>query len=75
MRLRFFPENQTTLRMPKWFILIKRLMHVCTRHDQITLFSVLVNSEVKISDHTQEILHVNVANVSIAAEMNVSNNY
>ncbi len=42
-------------------------MHVCARHDQITLFSIHVNSEVKISDHTQEILHVNVANVSIAA--------
>ncbi len=34
-----FPEDTRTLLMSKWFILTKRLMHVYTRHDQITFFN------------------------------------
>lgn len=41
-----FLENHTTLRMAKWLIQIQP--HVCTRHDQITLFHVHVNSKFEI---------------------------
>ncbi len=58
-----FPENWTTLRMSKSFILTKPLMHVYTHHDQITLIRVHVNSEEFESlitlnfDQIEEILH------------------
>ncbi len=47
----------------KWFILMKHLMHVNARHDQITLFSVHVNNEVgtlmtQDFDQIEEILHM-----------------
>ncbi len=44
-------RKTTTWHMSKWLVLITRLMHVYTRHDQITLCSVHLNSEVGISNH------------------------
>ncbi len=51
------------MRMSKWFILIKYLMRAYTRQDQITLFSVHVNSDAGNLNHLgykRRFAHVNV---------------
>ncbi len=70
--LLLFPEKILTLQMSEWLIVMKRLMHVYARRNQIILFSVYVNSEVGISNHFtfwsdwRNFAHVNLAYVCVS---------